>query len=104
MAVIVPRPASFKTIALFNGVVFLMFLGSMYALGVYAQGDWQSLGVAGYGYLVLGFLAFTAYGYYEFLTHFDRRMPRTFTKLAFALNIAAAIMLLLFLTSVVSRQ
>jgi hypothetical protein len=90
---------SFTTIVLFNSVVFLVFVGNLYALILNSQGDWQGLGLVAYAYMLLGFLAFTSYFYYDFLNHMSSEHPRYFTKLVFILNILAPIMLLVYLLS-----
>lgn len=91
---------SFTTIILFNLVIFLIFVGNLYSLILNSQGDWQGLGLVAYAYMLVGFLAFTAYFYYEFLNSLHAGDHRPFTKLMFLLNILAPIMLIIYLIDV----
>lgn len=88
---------SFTTIVVFNLLIFLLFVGNLYSLILNSQGDWQGLGLVAYTYMLVGFLAFTSYFYYEFLNNLHSTDSRLFTKLMFILNIFAPILLIIYL-------
>jgi hypothetical protein len=95
---------SFTTVVLVNLVIFLVFFSSLYSLILNSSGSWQGLGVVAYVYMLVGFLAFTSYFYYEFLNHKDPLQPRYFTKLMFLLNILAPALLVLYLLNAMNQQ
>lgn len=94
---------SFTTIVLFNLVIFLVFVGNIYSLILNSQGDWQGLGLVAYVYMLLGFLAFTSYFYYEFINAHLTGERRHFTKMMFAINILAPIMLIIYLLNIANQ-
>lgn len=98
------RHTALKAIVLVNTVVFMLFLGAMYLLLEESNGDWQGLGLVGFTYMILGFLSFTLYYFYEYLIGIRRTPEHPFPRLVFLLNVLAPLMLIVFLISNVRQQ